>query len=261
MVTRDCRRCGTRFTSPSANARYCSACLAPRQCAECGATFEVSVTRGIHARYCGHLCAMRGSAKAKVAAKVEPSGTVHLPLVPPPRTRADCPTERPCPHTICRYHLPTACALDVADDGPHTLHEVAAAMGMSAESIRQIEARAFRRLVAMHGRAVLEEALSVPTMDGTHSLIEISHDGDGDGAPAPERDHDIQGVKARVLAHLREHGPTSRDELWRALGLDRIRQLNEPVSELKKMGLIEGGGSKHHPEPYRALTPLPPTAQ
>lgn len=259
MVTRDCRRCGATFTSPSANARYCPACLAPRQCAECGVTFEVSVTRGIHARYCGHVCAMRGSSKEKVTKR----GTeaVSLPLVPPPKTRAECPAERPCPHTGCRYHLPVECALDLADEGPHTLQEVAFAMGTSTEGVRQIEARAFRNLVAIHGRAVLEEVLSVPAMDGTHSLIEISREGDGDGVPAPEWDHDIQGVKARILAHLREHGPTSRDELWRALGLDRIRQINEPISELKKMGLVDGGGSKHHPEPYRALTPSPAPAQ
>ena len=81
-------------------------------------------------------------------------------MTAPPRTRGECPVERPCPHTGCRYHLPTACALDVADEGAHTLAEVADLLGISRERVRQIEATAYRRLAVLHGRSTLVDILS-----------------------------------------------------------------------------------------------------
>ena len=63
-----------------------------------------------------------------------------------------------CAHTECRYHLAHRgywehrlepkrdCSLDVAREGPRTLEEVAAIIGVSAERVRQIEERAFMRL-------------------------------------------------------------------------------------------------------------------
>jgi hypothetical protein len=63
-----------------------------------------------------------------------------------------------CQQRECRYHLahrgysehqltPTRdCALDVANEGPHTREEVAAVLGISDERLRQIEKRAFARL-------------------------------------------------------------------------------------------------------------------
>lgn len=81
-------------------------------------------------------------------------------MTAPPRTRGECPVERPCQHTGCRYHLPTACALDVADEGAHTLAEVADLLGISRERVRQIEATACRRLAVLHGRSTLVDILS-----------------------------------------------------------------------------------------------------
>lgn len=64
----------------------------------------------------------------------------------------------PCAHQECRYHLahreywdhhlkPSRdCSLDVANEGEHTLEEVAAAFGMSAERVRQIEEASLERL-------------------------------------------------------------------------------------------------------------------
>lgn len=70
-----------------------------------------------------------------------------------PATRGECAGgPRPCPWVACRWHLsiprgraPTSldvtCALDVADDGPSTLDEIASALGLTRERIRQFVAR------------------------------------------------------------------------------------------------------------------------
>jgi hypothetical protein len=63
-----------------------------------------------------------------------------------------------CPRTECRYHLahrsrwehdltPTRdCALTVANEGPHSMDEVALAFGMSKERVRQLEESALTKL-------------------------------------------------------------------------------------------------------------------
>jgi hypothetical protein len=87
-----------------------------------------------------------------------------------PETRAEClpggrNEARPCPYASCVHHLaldvsersgaiksnfphlevwemPETCALDVADRGGATLEEVAAAMNLTRERVRQLETRA-----------------------------------------------------------------------------------------------------------------------
>jgi hypothetical protein len=74
-----------------------------------------------------------------------------------PKTRSDClsggiNSERPCKWSGCEYHFRDArdgavcCVLDIADSGEKTLDEVADILGVSKERIRQIEARALRRI-------------------------------------------------------------------------------------------------------------------
>jgi hypothetical protein len=86
-----------------------------------------------------------------------------------PQNRSICEQGvRPCPYVSCRYHLYldvrgdgvlrvnfpdrepdemlASCALDMSDDGPRTLDQVAALMGMSKERARQLEASAFAKL-------------------------------------------------------------------------------------------------------------------
>lgn len=159
MPTRTCRRCAVEFHTESPYRKVCDACLAPRTCVVCGTVFEVVVTRNLNARCCSHPCAMRSAARDKANA-VKDDDPVRLPLVPLPRTRAECPAVRPCPYQECRYHLPTSCALDMADEGPRPLHKIAAMMGLPSERVRQIEVKALRRLVAIHGPIVLKEILS-----------------------------------------------------------------------------------------------------
>ncbi|HKY34594.1 MAG TPA: sigma factor-like helix-turn-helix DNA-binding protein [Polyangiaceae bacterium] len=83
---------------------------------------------------------------------------VRLPRYP---TVEECVEERPegpCLHRECRYHLAHRgywdhqlapnrdCSLDVANEGPHTIDEVAGALGMSPERVRQLEQHAFESL-------------------------------------------------------------------------------------------------------------------
>lgn len=91
-----------------------------------------------------------------------------------PRTRAECAHEqRPCPWVSCKHHLyldvnprtgsiklnfpdlepwelQHTCALDVADDGGHTLEEVGDITNLTRERIRQLE---MRGLIELRGRS------------------------------------------------------------------------------------------------------------
>lgn len=86
-----------------------------------------------------------------------------------PVQRAHCAEAvRPCPWVACRFHLyldvradgvlrvnfpdrepdemMASCSLDLAEDGPRTLEQVAGLMGMSKERARQIEEGALVKL-------------------------------------------------------------------------------------------------------------------
>lgn len=90
---------------------------------------------------------------------------------PKPRTRAECAdVPRPCPFVSCKWNLyldvsektgaikrnfpdrepeemtSPSCALDVADDGQHTLEQVAGFINVTRERIRQLENGAARKL-------------------------------------------------------------------------------------------------------------------
>jgi hypothetical protein len=100
---------------------------------------------------------------------------------------------RPCQRLKCRFHMgkqhleaarepdgeyvPT-CALDIADQGPHTLEEIAEAMGITRERVRQLEAMALDKLRRRYSHdpevlALLTEYMEAVTYDfgqGTHGL-------------------------------------------------------------------------------------------
>jgi hypothetical protein len=98
-----------------------------------------------------------------------------------PRTRAECPQERPCCYVACsknlyldvaprpgtgniRLNFPDrepedmpplwSCALDVADRGGATLEEVGEAMNIVRERVRQIEGEALRKIAKRGGPAL-----------------------------------------------------------------------------------------------------------
>lgn len=94
-----------------------------------------------------------------------------LPVVRP-QTRADCERgPRPCPWISCRHHLyldltyqdaaklnfpdlmpwemPETCSLDLAEQGPLTVEQIAALLAVSAERIRQYERSAERNARAL----------------------------------------------------------------------------------------------------------------
>ena len=83
----------------------------------------------------------------------------QLPRYPAlPECVDDSPPDARCSHTECRYHLahrgpwehaphPTRdCAIDVANEGPHTLAEIATFLGLTTERARQLEEQAFEQL-------------------------------------------------------------------------------------------------------------------
>lgn len=147
----------------------------PTTCSRCGRTLPP----GRVAKLCG--ACLHDTRKRQREVKPKTLDRVHYypgfatlgsvgrtPHAPHPRTRADCPTERPCPFAGCRYHLhcdvtrfgslmlnfpdlevwelQTSCALDVAGDGEHTLEEVGELLNLTRERVRQIEATALEKL-------------------------------------------------------------------------------------------------------------------
>lgn len=86
---------------------------------------------------------------------------------------------RPCPYVSCRYHLYldvrgdgvlrvnfpdreadellASCALDMSEDGPRTLDQVAALMGMSKERARQLESSAMEKIRKALGAAEFDD--------------------------------------------------------------------------------------------------------
>jgi len=96
---------------------------------------------------------------------------MQSPPVPPywrPKTRGDClELPRPCPYVGCRHHLMldakssslklyvdepdmmrATCSLDLADEGPKTLEEIAEILGITKERVRQMEEEAMASITA-----------------------------------------------------------------------------------------------------------------
>lgn len=123
----------------------------------------VHVGKGLRARNVVPLAAVRRLVKEETDVD---AGVVSEVAEEMPKTRAECPTVRPCPWLGCRYHLAVdithsggllppledwasheTCALDVADRAEMpTLDAIGDLLGLTRERIRQIEAVALRKL-------------------------------------------------------------------------------------------------------------------
>ncbi len=124
---------------------------------------------GLHERRSGGAKASRTEATTRLPKSTLAATAAVYPEQPGvdyqrPRTRGECPAEGPCPFVSCRFNLyldvvdsgsiqfnfpdlevddlVETCALDIADRGPVILEEVAQAMNLTRERVRQIEASA-----------------------------------------------------------------------------------------------------------------------
>lgn len=88
-----------------------------------------------------------------------PAPIVRLRRYPTVRECTMPATSSPCTRVECRYHLlhrsrvgehrlnPTReCAIEVANEGPHTLDQIATVLGLSHEWVRRLEERALAKL-------------------------------------------------------------------------------------------------------------------
>lgn len=102
-----------------------------------------------------------------------------------PRTRGECPKERPCPFVLCRHHMalwvskggslcyewpgvdvldiPETCSLDVAARGGMRLKEIASLMNVTRQRVDQFVKGAIQKIRDEHLEAL--EAL-YPGKDG-----------------------------------------------------------------------------------------------
>lgn len=145
------------------------------------------------------------------------------PLPERPRTRADCVDgPRPCPFATCIYHLfvdirmdgslrinadaienmANTCALDVADEGPHTLEQVAEMLTLKRERVRQIEVGAMTKLED-HGVLWEYEEHRTTTYDEAELWADVS----ASEVYFEEEVAAVDGVEAwaeRVIGHVED---------------------------------------------------------
>ncbi len=166
-------------------------------------------------------------ARATLAARAEWRGEIasarHL-LAQRPKTRAECAeVVRPCVHVSCRYNLfldssaqtgtvtflrpnlepgdmdPTgSCALDVAEQGEHTLEEVSQIFGVSRERVRQLEEK-FLRTVRRNGGADYRAFADIDesaTGRRAQQVARTRATRDGDGADEEDDDFGAEPVVA-----------------------------------------------------------------
>lgn len=156
-----CGRCG----APSAQPRP-----GPYRCADCIAAPGARSRAPRRRSRPRSVTLDRRKLQLLVGSEPSPSSLPAL-----PRTRAECvDAPRPCLHLGCKYHLalevaptgslrivfpdvdptemPASCALDVADEGPHTLDQIAELTNVTRQRLQQIELGALRKLAKLAGR-------------------------------------------------------------------------------------------------------------
>ena len=179
----------------------------------------------------------------------EPS---QMTRIPPPQDRGDCAGKhRPCPWIHCRYSLvgepgtaergrlyhfnngdhetpleslEHTCALDVTDEGEHTLEAVGKHLGITRERVRQIEEKAMEKVRAA---LAFEGYSEQDVQDMFASLMSVAHpqtDGQSDEHTEPEpADDPWTAMAMRALDRLEDVGDVDEDAVlaaYRALAAE-----------------------------------------
>lgn len=155
----------------------------------------------------------------------------------PPNIKVNFPTRETralgqrADHEIDWEAMPETCALDVADRGPAELERVGEVMALTRERIRQIEWRAFRRLVHDRSPEVMDlrEYAGHESEKPAHALAGYG------GISSADEDDAPRARRAPPVPPPEEMGDADDDEPPREDVLNQLRDLNRQIHALEDL--------------------------